>query len=141
LADALGVQYRTAYDLNRRFRLFQGNIGFTRVRDNRWPYLNKDADEANALVVRVNNVVPKALSEQVRADVAQDIILGVLSGELSENDLAKHVQTYIRRHYGKVEWNRFRDVSLDAPYPGTDNRSWHDVLSQEEYDERMGWGR
>jgi hypothetical protein len=39
----------------------------------------------------VDAVVPKSLPDQVRSDVAQDMILGVLSGEISVNGKCRSI--------------------------------------------------
>jgi hypothetical protein len=59
-------------------------------------------------------VVPKSLPDQVRSDVAQDMILGVLSGEISVNGKCRSIITKYYKGYD----NRFRTLSLDQPVSG-----------------------
>lgn len=123
-ADA-GATYKSIHRLLRSFRFF-GNIK-PKVKDNRWPFANQDRIEANTLVARVNAALPYELPEQVRADVAQDVILGVLEGRISEDRLAADIKTFIRWHYRNVEW-RYDTLSLDAPVPGTEDMRWDEVI-------------
>ena len=124
-SHVLGINYRTSHRLSKIFRIF-GNIQ-PKTRENRWPFLNQEKTPQTDLLIKVNNALPNGLPEQVRSDVAQDIILGVLSGEITESALAIDVQKYIRAHYKKMEW-RFDTLSLNAPVPGSDGGSWDDIL-------------
>lgn len=126
LSKELDINYRTSANLISTFKPFSGNI-VPKTSENRWPFLNNDGAAATELLLRVNETIPKALPEQVRADVGQDIILGILSGEISEENLRKDVAWYIRQHYAGMEW-RFDTVSLDAPMHVGDWGSWHDVI-------------
>lgn len=126
----LGVSYKTAWNLAKVLKTFVGNIQ-PKTREAQWPYLDRPAaarSDGADLIMRVNNVLPRQLPEQVRAEVAQDIIVGVLAGEISEAALAAEVLRYVREHYRRMEW-RFDTFSLDQPRPGTDRQSWHEFLS------------
>jgi transposase-like protein len=127
----LGVQYRTAYAWASKFRLFLGNAPKqTRVQDNRWPYLNGDRDEAQKLIATINGLLPRELPEQKRADVAQEMILGVLSGEITEADLKAKALLYIRKYHKNYE-NHFRDTSFDQMRGDGDGYNLHDIISEE----------
>lgn len=122
----LGVNYRTSVSLAKTFKLF-GNAPALKPSENRWPYANRDREEGATLVDRVNAALPYSLPEQVRADAAQDIILGVLEGHIREDDLAREIQSFIKSHYRRMEW-RFDTLSLDAPVPGTEDMRWDEIL-------------
>lgn len=132
----LGITYKTAFAWAKSFRLLLGNVRTFRTQDNRWPFQNEDRGDANKLVALVNGALPRGLPEQIRADVAQDMILGVLSGEIDEQGLEAHVRRYMRHHFKTVE-TPYLAVSLNQPVPGTDDRSWGDVLSTEMYQDRF----
>lgn len=132
----LGVSYKTAYNWAKSFRVLLGNVKQTRTQDNRWPFLNEDRSEADKLVALVNGAVPRGLPEQIRADVCQDMILGVLTGDITEEGLERQVQKFLRRHYKAVE-TPFMAVSLNQPVPGTDGQSWGDILSNERYRDNL----
>lgn len=130
-----GVTYKTSTTLLKSFRLFSGNVA-VQTRDKCWPYLSREPNDADALIMRVSAAVPKTMPEQVRADVCQDLILGVLAGDFTEADLTAQVSRYIRQHYKTVEFNRFRDFSFDQPVPGTDGLRWDEVVAAPpEYEE------
>lgn len=125
----LGVQYKTAYAWAFKFRTLLGNKVVARVQDSRWPYLNSDRSAAADLVKIVNGILPRELPEQKRADVAQEMILGVLSGEIDEADLHASAIKYIRKYHRGYE-NHFRDISFDARLGG-DGQNFHDIISED----------
>lgn len=127
----IGVSYKTAYSWAKSFAVLLGNIKQTRrTRDNRWPFVNDDRTEAHKLVTLVNGALPRHLPEQIRADVAQDMILGVLTGEITEQGLELQVRKYLRKHYKTVE-TPYLAISLNQPVPGTDGRNWNDILADD----------
>lgn len=126
----LGVQYKTACAWASKFKLLLGNKPLRRVQDSRWPFLNSDRPAAADLVKMVNGILPRELPEQKRADVAQEMILGVLSGDIDEADLRAQAIKYIRKYHANYE-NHFRDRSFDAVLGGDDNRNLHDMISDE----------
>lgn len=125
----LGVDYRTSWRLAKTFRTFMGNIR-PKVRETRWPFINSSRVEGAALVDRVNRALGYQISEQVRSDTAQDIIVAVLTGELSEDNLEADVQRYLRSHYNRIE-GRYDTVALHAVMPGMDKLTWEDILSND----------
>lgn len=120
-AAALGVQYKTSCSLASRFKIFLGQAKYAEIRtkpsDTNWPYLIPGTRDPNNMLSVVHSMIPKTLPEHVRADVGQDIIVGLLSGAFTEDALAAQVRDYIKGHYARSEW-RFDTVSLDAPIPG-----------------------
>lgn len=61
-----------------------------------YPYIAHDPKKDGFdLVARVNRAVPRSLPEDIRADICQDIIVAVLSGELTESDLAEGIKRFI----------------------------------------------
>lgn len=128
----LGVTYKTAHAWAKSFCLLLGNVKAARTSDNRWPYMNEDRGEASKLVNLVNMALPRGLPEQIRGDVAQDMILGILSGEIDEDQIERQVRKYLRSHYKAVE-TPYLAISLNQPVPGTDDQNWGDVLSNERY--------
>lgn len=124
--EILGITYKTSQALSRTFLTFLGTCEYAprnpirrRVADSRWPFLNENATAAHDLVVRVDAAIPYSVPEQVRADVAQDMILAVLAGDCEETDLEAHVRRFIGRHYRTVEQSHGL-VSLNQHIPGTD---------------------
>ena len=125
MSYALGVQYNTSYSLTKRFRIF-GNANL-QPKDINWPYVTRGTRDPNNMLSLVSKAIPQNLPEQVRADVGQDIIVGLLSGAFTEAQLTAQVHHYVRNHYSRMEW-RFDTVSLDSPVPGTDGVSYSEFL-------------
>lgn len=136
ISREVGLSYSGAYRLSKRLVLF-GNTAI-RTRERMWPFNEKPRPNAPGgdLVAKVNAVIPRTLEDQVRGDVAQDMILGVLSGDLAETDLARNVHKYITKYY-KGYNSRFIHISFDAPVPFTDGQRWDDKISEEYYRYRM----
>jgi len=68
------------------------------------------------------------LPDQVRSDVAHDLIVDVLEGKIAEADLKKVMPQYVRKHYAGYD-NRFSTLSLNQPVPGTVNQRWDDRIA------------
>lgn len=109
-----------------------------------YPYMVHDSkrpDEGADLVRLVNAAVPATLPEQWRADVCQEMIIGVLSGDISKGNLHDHVKKYIRSQFKAnptmFEGNMLK-FSLDAPLGDDDgDATMHDRLNGEAYDPSM----
>lgn len=104
-----------------------------------YPYMIHDIGEpteGHELVKLVNSVVPHTLPEQWRADVCQELIVGILSGEVSRGAIHDHVAKFISGQFkanpimfggdGEPHGLRF---SLDKKFDrGDDERTLHDTL-------------
>ena len=89
--------------------------------------MTEQATEEHALLLAVDSVVPKGLNTDTRADICQDLLVDILSGELTLSALRASVSTYIRRFFRKnVSWAH---VSLDAPIFGGGKRTLAEVLA------------
>jgi hypothetical protein len=90
-----------------------------------YPYLAHDpkSDDGHALVLLANKLVPHTLPHDIRADVCQELIVSILSGQITRDQAADHVQKHIGRVFKSVEFKYTLGglkTSFDAP---------HDVLS------------
>ncbi len=129
LSLEMDINYRTAHRLAKNFRMFAGNIR-PDPRDNRWPFLRRAPQtEFEHMMMRVAQEIPHEWPEQVRGDVGQELIAGLIAADFAEEQLKSQIKKYIRLHYRSVEFNKFRDVSLNAPVPGTDGMPWDDILN------------
>lgn len=71
---------------------------------------------SNDLYAAALAVVPR-FSPEDRDDIAADLVLAMLEGDLAVHDLQERAPEYVRRHFRL--FSRKRDVSLDAPaFPG-----------------------
>ena len=98
--------------------------------DLRYPFIPPTGTNGKGLdlVLLVHGAVPRGLPDQLRGDVCQEIIAGILAGDLTEADIPNQLRRYIRKVRVEQEAD-FAAVSLDAPR--RDGRSWHDVLGAE----------
>lgn len=108
------------------------------IRNLYYPFLAHDPekiDDGKALVLLANQLVPNFLPDQVRADVCQDLIVGLLAGDVTTGNAQDFVIKYIRRVYqmhptmydqGKLA------LSFNQPVPGTtaygDGELWSEVV-------------
>ncbi|MDB5611349.1 MAG: hypothetical protein JWP25_8249 [Bradyrhizobium sp.] len=76
-----------------------------------YPYCGRDASDGYKLLMAVNSAVPKRASEDSRADICQDLILAVLEGAASMNNLSDGSASAIRK-YNQLYPPRFGPVSL-----------------------------
>lgn len=125
LGQKLSINYRTAWRLNQLMSLIRGNVR-VRTGDRVWPYANPSPNESGAdIMALVNSKVRKSIPETLRADICQEIILGVLEGEITLNDVIKQTDIYVRKFWVKHDW-KYKTVSLDQQM--FSGRSWHDVI-------------
>jgi hypothetical protein len=79
------------------------------------------------LMVAVNNAVPKGLPDHIRADICQDLIVAILSGEMDKSELQGEVKGYTRKVL-QMHPLKYGDLSLDAPI-GDTGMTLMDVLA------------
>lgn len=84
-----------------------------------YPYLIYEPNKENDLLFAVNNAVPKSVPEQLRADICQDLIVAVLSGEMDRSELEDQASVYIKKVM-KMFPMKYGPLSLDAPMPGAE---------------------
>ena len=77
-----------------------------------YPYIREG--EESELLLLVNDAVPKTIQSEVRADVCQELLLAILTGELTQETFIDHVGEYTREAYKQLG-DRFKEISLDAP--------------------------
>jgi hypothetical protein len=83
------------------------------------------------LLRRVNAAVPKNLDPDLRADICQDIIVGILCGDFSEDNLTLPAKEMTRRVQNMFP-TKYGMLSLDEIVPGSEGRTWLDNLSNED---------
>lgn len=47
-----------------------------------WPFIDVPLDETHLVLVRIGEIIPRALSEEVRREVGQDMATALLTGEI-----------------------------------------------------------
>lgn len=96
-----------------------------------YPFLIHDGGKPeHDLLKRVNAAVPKWLPPDRRADICQDLIVGILSGEISIDALALPTKEMTKQVLKQFP-TKYGDLSLDATIGDTDLRII-DTLSEED---------
>jgi hypothetical protein len=83
-----------------------------------WPFLTSEPADEHTLLIAVDRAVPKNLPESVRQDVCQDLIVAVLSGETTLEDLQDSLGSYIKSVFRRFPV-KYGPLSLDSPPPWT----------------------
>lgn len=114
----------TAYRSRRNWRVIQSLGPPTEF----YPYLPKGMQMESDILAAVHAIVPGHLREDVRADVCQDLIVSLLTGEASLGRLDDYVMKHIQSHramygdaWGNVadsEGHRSKSVSVNTPLGG-----------------------
>lgn len=85
-------------------------------------------DDGYDLIALVNAAVPKMLPDHIRADICQDLIVDILAGEISADDVKHNVKDYTRKVF-EMHPLKYGNLSMDAPLQGYDGMTLADVLS------------
>lgn len=92
-----------------------------------WPYLRSFDNEDYRLMERVNLLVPRTFPESVRADMCQELLVDIISGDLEIDNAQSRIAEYARRAF-KFEPSKFGPLSLDALMFGDGDRTLLDTL-------------
>jgi len=81
-----------------------------------YPYLVEGItlSDDEKLLVTVEQMVPKSIPEQIRGDLCQDIIVGILSGEIKVETLADEIPRYVKSTFKRYPM-KYGALSLDLP--------------------------
>lgn len=93
-----------------------------------YPYIAKVRGE-HADLLAVNALVPRGLPDFMRADVCQEIMLALLDGSVTLDELRSDqrlVRSFVSRSRRENEEMGGYALSLDAPM--RDGRSWYEVM-------------
>lgn len=87
-----------------------------------YPYIKGEPTDDHALLLAVEQLVPKTLSNDVRGDICQDMLVAILTGEVTLDNLRderpKHLKRLLKGHPLK-----YGHLSLDAPVGYGDERT------------------
>lgn len=87
-----------------------------------YPFITGKPTSDHDLILAVDRLVPKYLPSDVRSDICQDMIVAILTGETSFENLRDAPKRYIKERLQQAP-SRYGHVSLDAPVITGDNRS------------------
>ena len=95
-----------------------------------YPFLIHDGGKPeHSLLRKVNGAVPRGLDPSLRADMCQDLIVGILAGDLSEDDLGLPSRELTKRIWQSSP-ARYGERSLEAVI-GDDDFTLLDTLADE----------
>lgn len=87
-----------------------------------YPYITAQPTEEHNFLIAVDSLVPKALPNQTRADVCQDMIVAILSGDVTLENLKDGLPKYLKM-FLKGSPSKYGHLSLDAPAGRNDERT------------------
>lgn len=97
-----------------------------------YPFVIHDGGKPeHALLRKVNAAVPKHLDPETRADICQDLVVGILCGDFSEDDLLLPTKEMTKRVMQMFP-AKYGPVSLDQIVPGTENLRLIDRITEED---------
>lgn len=79
-----------------------------------YPFISGTPTDDHDLLLAVEALVPKYLPTDTRADVCQDMIVSILTGEITLDNLRDATKPYIKRVF-KDAPSKYGHLSLDAP--------------------------
>lgn len=104
-----------------------------------YPFISSVRGE-HADIIAVNALVPRGLPDHIRGDVCQEIMLAILEGKTTLEELrlsSSLVRSFVRRaNHDNMESGGYA-LSLDAPM--RDGRSWYDVLPADENNDDLAY--
>lgn len=95
-----------------------------------WPFLTAEPTDEHTLLLAVDGAVPKTLPEHIRQDVCQDLVVAVLSGDVSIGNLQDATPKYIKQVFKQFPI-KYGPLSLDMPAPWSrdDTRTLGELLA------------
>ena len=110
-----------------------------------WPYMKANDPRYEGVIRDVNEAVPRTIADETRADICQEIVVSVLVGEITREQIKSAVQLHMRRHYKLFPTKGYQTVSLDAPIRSSGHdgqeRLLIDLIDSETYQEKINISR
>lgn len=95
-----------------------------------YPFLIHDGGKPEHTLLRRVTAAVRTHNLDLRADLCQDLIVGILAGEFAEDDLALPAREVAKRA-AKLYPDKYRAVSLDEEIFGDGKKTWLDSLADE----------
>lgn len=80
-----------------------------------YPFISKTPTEDHELLLAVDALVPKTLLNETRADVCQDMIVAILTGETTLDNLRDSPREYVKRFFRQSP-SKYNHLSLETPF-------------------------
>lgn len=93
-----------------------------------YPYISGPPRDEHEMLMAVDKIVPRGLPNDVRSDVCQDMIVAILSGDATLENLKGDTGKYLKQFWQMFP-SKYGPLSLDGVVPGTDDLRLSDRLS------------
>jgi len=93
-----------------------------------YPYISGIPTSDHDMLLAVDAIVPKGLPNAIRCDVCQDMIVAVLSGETTVDNLRGDLKKYMGQFW-KMFPDKYGHISLDQAVRGTEDFKLIDRVS------------
>lgn len=87
-----------------------------------YPFITSTPTKDHELLLAVERLVPKAIPSDVRADICQDILVAILTGEQSLENIKDATPQFVKRLYREMP-SRYGHLSLETPMFYSDGKS------------------
>lgn len=94
-----------------------------------YPFLIHDGGKEEHRLLRRVTAAVRTTNAELKADLCQDLIVGILAGEFAEGDLALPAREVAKRA-SRLYPDKYRAISLDAEM-GDDGRTWLEMVADE----------
>lgn len=101
-----------------------------KVADRAYPYLIPHQSAEAKMLLDIHALIPKGIPHDIKGDLCQDLVVAVLSGETTVENIPEVIAKYAREAR-KFLPDRWKHVSIDEPIPGTDGLRLEDILADE----------
>jgi hypothetical protein len=93
-----------------------------------YPYVTSQNQQEHDFLLAVEALVPKSLPNWARADICQDMIVAVLTGEATIENIRDAVPRYIKWFFAK-EPSKYGNLSLDTPMRNNSFKGARNVMT------------
>lgn len=112
----------------REFRLLSGRSAQPVLQ---YPFLIHDGGKPeHDLLRKVNAAIPRHYAPEMRADMCQDLIVGILCGDFREDDLGLPAKEMTKRVVQMFP-TKYGPLSLDAPIGDERGATWLEMVADE----------
>lgn len=95
-----------------------------------YPFYTETPNEEHELLEWAHHLVPKSIPDHWRQDICQDLIVGLLMGEVTKENAASTVRKYISKVFQAYP-SKYGPLSLDAELSWDDDRTLADKIGSQ----------
>jgi hypothetical protein len=95
-----------------------------------YPYVSTRSTDEHEFLLAVDALVPKGLNNEFRADICQDMIVAILTGETTLENLRDATPKFIKQFMKQMP-SKYGHLSLDMPLVQGENFTLGDTIAAE----------